>query len=102
MKYADILVGNSSAGIHEAPSFGLSAVNIGTRQQHRERGCNVIDIDSNEVDIVKAMEKALNDKEFIKMVKNGKNPYDNGNTAEKVVYILETLDFPHIQKIITY
>lgn len=102
LKYADVLVGNSSAGIHEAPSFGLPTVNIGSRQQLRERGVNVIDTSHDQSQIAKAIEKSLLDKKFIKKVRAGKNPYDNGNTAEKVIKILENLKLPPIQKIITY
>ncbi len=102
LKIADVLVGNSSAGIHEAPSFGLPTVNIGSRQQHRERGINVLDTDYGADRIIKAIEKALFDKKFIQDVKKGKNPYDHGDTAKKVVKILEKIEFPPIQKVITY
>ncbi|KKQ57698.1 MAG: UDP-N-acetylglucosamine 2-epimerase [Parcubacteria group bacterium GW2011_GWA2_38_13] len=102
LKNSDVLVGNSSSGIHEAPSFGLPTVNIGTRQQLRERGVNVIDTDHDVQNIIKCIEKSLFDKKFITKVKMGKNPYYNGNTSKKVVKILENLKFPSIQKVITY
>jgi UDP-N-acetylglucosamine 2-epimerase (non-hydrolysing)/GDP/UDP-N,N'-diacetylbacillosamine 2-epimerase (hydrolysing) len=102
MKVADALVGNSSAGIHEAPSFGLPTVNIGSRQQYRERGINVIDVPCDNTLISKAIEKCLFDKKFRTKVKHGKNPYDFGNAAEKIVKILETVKLPPVQKVITY
>lgn len=102
MKVADVLVGNSSAAIHEAPSFGLPAVNIGTRQQFRERGVNLIDVSQKKEEIIKAIEKALFDKRFIKKAKKGKNPYYFGGTARKVVRIIETIKLPPVQKVITY
>lgn len=102
MKFASVLVGNSSAGIHEAPSFGLPTVNIGSRQQYRERGINVIDVDSNRVNIVKAIEKSLFDTNYIMKVKKGKNPYDGAPTALKIVKILEEIKLPPIQKVINY
>ncbi|MFH1822325.1 MAG: UDP-N-acetylglucosamine 2-epimerase [Patescibacteria group bacterium] len=103
MKAADVLVGNSSAGIHEAPSLELPAVNIGTRQQYRERGFNIIDVDHSEEKIIEAIIKALFDEKFIAQMKQSKNPYDCGrNTAEQVVEILENLDLPPIQKVIKY
>lgn len=102
LKYAGVLVGNSSSGIHEAPSFGLPVVNIGSRQQLRERAKNVIDVGHNSKDIGTATEKALFDEKFIKSVRLTKNPYDNGLTAQKVVKILENIKLPPIQKIITY
>ena len=53
LNVADALVGNSSTGIHEAPSFGLPTVNIGTRQQLRERGQNIIDVPNEKTAIIK-------------------------------------------------
>lgn len=102
MRHADVLVGNSSSGIHEAPSFGLPAINIGSRQQLRERGRNIIDTHCNKKEIISVIEKALFDKKFIKTAKLARNPYDNGWTAQKVVKILETIKLPPIQKVITY
>lgn len=102
MNVADVLIGNSSAGIHEAPSFGLPTVNVGTRQQHRERGMNVIDAKNDVKAIVSAAEKCLNDKNFRKKVSQAKNPYDHGDTAQKIVRVLETKKLPPIQKVIQY
>ncbi|MDQ1284088.1 MAG: UDP-N-acetyl-D-glucosamine 2-epimerase, UDP-hydrolyzing [Patescibacteria group bacterium] len=102
MKVADALVGNSSSGIHETPTFGLPTVNVGTRQQFRERGGNVIDAGYDSREIKKAIEKALSDKNFLRKSRKAKNPYDQGNSAEKIVHILETIDLPPIQKVITY
>jgi UDP-N-acetylglucosamine 2-epimerase (non-hydrolysing)/GDP/UDP-N,N'-diacetylbacillosamine 2-epimerase (hydrolysing) len=102
MSVADVLVGNSSSGIHEAPSFGLPTVNIGSRQQHRERGNNVIEVENDRAMIVSAIETALFDEAFIAKVKSGTNPYDHGNTAEQTVKILEEVELPPIQKVITY
>ena len=102
MKVADVLVGNSSSGIHETPTFGLPTVNIGTRQQYRERGSNIIDAGYDALSIEKAIKKALFDKKFIDKSKKGKNPYDQGNSAKKIVKILEDIKLPPIQKVITY
>ena len=102
MKVADVLVGNSSAGIHEAPSLKLPTVNIGSRQQLRERGANVIDVDHNKEQIINAIKKALFDKNFRSKVNRAFNPYDGGDTAKKVIHILETIKLPPIQKVITY
>lgn len=102
MGIASVLVGNSSAGIHEAPSLKLPTVNIGTREQLREKGVNTVDVSYDKKQIIEAIEKCLFDKKFIKKVLNGKNPYDGGNTAKQVVKILETIELPPIQKVITY
>ena len=102
LKHASVLVGNSSTGIHEAPSFGLPTVNIGSRQQFRERGANVIDARNERKAIGRAVTKCLTDARFIARVKRGRNPYDHGDTAQRVVKILETMPFPDVQKVITY
>lgn len=102
LRHASALVGNSSAGIHEAPSFGLPTVNIGSRQQYRERGANVLDVPNNKSAIAKMIKKCLTDKKFIAKVKRGRNPYDHGDTAKKVVHILATAKLPNVQKVITY
>lgn len=102
LKVADVLVGNSSTGIHETPSLKLPTVNIGTREKFREKANNVIDVPYNQQAIIKAIKKSLYDKEFRKIVNRTKNPYDNGDVAQKVVKILETIPLPPIQKVITY
>jgi len=63
---ASVLIGNSSSGIHEASTFKIPVVNIGTRQQGRERPKNVIDVDYNRDLIYKAINKAIGDVSFIK------------------------------------
>ncbi len=102
LKVSDALVGNSSAGIHEAPSFGLPVVNVGTRQQFRERGKNVIDVSYGRKEIERAVSKALFDKRFRAAAKRAKNPYDIGKAAPRIVKILETVPLPPIQKVISY
>lgn len=102
LKVATVLVGNSSTAIHEAPSYGLPAVNIGSRQQHRERGINIIDVKNQSRAIISGITCALSDAIFIRRAKHGKNPYDQGNTARRVIKILENIRLPPIQKVITY
>lgn len=102
LKVSNALIGNSSAGIHEAPSFGLPTVNIGTRQQYRERGENLLDVRCDRKEIEQATRKALFDQNFIIKVKNGKNPYDFGKAAPKILKILERIKLPPVQKVITY
>jgi len=102
LKHASALVGNSSTGVHEAPSFGLPTVNVGTRQHLRERGLNIIDADNDRERIERAIRKCLTDTKFIQKVKRGKNPYDHGDTAHKVVKILESVKLPPVQKVLPY
>ena len=102
LKYAAVLAGNSSTGIHEAPSFGLPTVNIGTRQQLRERGANVIDVANTKAAIERVLYKAMTDTKLRARIKRAKNPYDHGNTARNVVRILEGVKMPNVQKVLTY
>jgi UDP-hydrolysing UDP-N-acetyl-D-glucosamine 2-epimerase len=83
-----VLVGNSSAGIVEAPFFNLPVVNIGLRQKGRERSGNVIDVNHNSKDIIRAIRKALT-KKFRENIKRGKNIYfSKKNVEKKVVDVL--------------
>jgi len=104
MKVASAIVGNSSSGIIDAPSFGLPAINIGIRQEGRERGNNVINVDYNKQEIIKAIEKALADKQFRKEAGKRENPYGDGKASQRIADILARLDInPElIQKKITY
>jgi len=99
-----VLVGNSSSGIIDAPSFGLPAVNIGIRQEGRERGKNVIDVGHNKADIIRAIAKALNDTKFRGEVKRGKNPYGDGKASPRIAAILIKLEITPqlLQKRIAY
>lgn len=92
MKISSVMVGNSSSGIIEAPSFKIPVVNIGSRQKNRERAQNVIDSDYDRDEIKKAIKKALNDVKFRDELKNCQNPYGEGNTAIKIVEILKNIN----------
>jgi len=83
------LVGNSSSGIHETPTFKIPAVNIGNRQLGRERAKNVIDVPNERIAIKKAIEKALYNKEFREFVSEISNPYGEGNSAEKIIEVIK-------------
>ncbi len=104
MKVASVMVGNSSSGIIDAPSFGLPAVNVGIRQEGRERGNNVIDVGHNKHEIVKAIEKALNDKEFLNEAEKCESPYGDGKASQRIADILSKIEITSqlLQKKITY
>ncbi|WP_299259075.1 UDP-N-acetylglucosamine 2-epimerase [uncultured Aquimarina sp.] len=104
LRNATSLIGNSSSGLLEAPSFGLPAINIGSRQRGRIHGNNVLFIDHNKLEIKEAINKVRTDKEFLKRVENSDSPYGNGDTTEKVKEILKKikLDNNLIYKNITY
>jgi UDP-N-acetylglucosamine 2-epimerase len=104
MKIASVMVGNSSSGIIEAPSFGLPVVNIGSRQEGRERAENVMDIDYDKEEIKTAIKMALFDEEFQEKVKNCKNPYGDGEAGVRIADILSKIktDKNLLQKRLTY
>lgn len=75
------IIGNSSSGLLEAPSFKVGTINIGDRQKGRVRGETVIDVDTKKEEIVKGINKLLSDS-FQKNLPNMENPYYKGNTLQ--------------------
>ncbi len=104
MRISSALIGNSSSGIIEAPSFNLPVINIGTRQQGRERGANVIDVPYDRHEITAAAQRALFDKDFKAAVNSGKNPYGDGHSGNRIARILGEipLDPASVQKRLSY
>jgi UDP-N-acetylglucosamine 2-epimerase (non-hydrolysing)/GDP/UDP-N,N'-diacetylbacillosamine 2-epimerase (hydrolysing) len=104
LNIADVMIGNSSSGIIEAPSFKLPVINIGSRQDGRLKACNVIDIPYGKKSVIKGIKKALYDESFKKQFKNCTNPYGDGNASGKISQIIGEvkLDRELIQKRITY
>ena len=86
----DLLLGNSSSGIMESASFALPTVNVGIRQQGRERARNIIDVDPGELQILRGIEQAR-DPEFRAGLAGMENPYGNGNASETIVRVLTTV-----------
>ena len=101
---AALLIGNSSSGIHEAATFKIPVINIGTRQSGRLKPLNVISTTYKADNISKAIDYALNNKIFIKKMKFLKNPYGDGKTAKRIVNLLSKIEIDNsiIQKKITY
>ena len=83
----DCLVGNSSSGIMEAASFALPVVNVGMRQQGRERGRNVIDVPADSVAIVAALQRATS-ADFRNSLAGMENLYGNGTAAQTIARVL--------------
>lgn len=92
IKYSDVVIGNSSSGIVEVPSFNKPTINIGDRQKGRIQDKSIINCDPIKKEIENAIEKALS-KEFLENIKDVKNPYGDGNVSDKVIekikYFLE-------------
>ncbi len=92
MKLAACMVGNSSAGILEAPTFEVPAVNLGRRQHNRMQGRNVINAPFEESAIVAAIGRALSPQFRESLRGNCPNPYGDGHAAERIVRLLETTE----------
>jgi UDP-N-acetyl-D-glucosamine 2-epimerase, UDP-hydrolysing len=84
LSVADVLVGNSSGGIIEAPSLGLPVVNIGPRQAGRERADAVVSVEHDRAAIEAAIECALSDPAVRAAAEAASNPYDRGHAGERV------------------
>lgn len=91
LRNADVLVGNSSGGIIETASCGLPTVNVGSRQENRERNENVIDVPHDQKAIGDAIAKCLNDRRFIAKIKKIKNVYGDGTASDKIAKILSEI-----------
>jgi GDP/UDP-N,N'-diacetylbacillosamine 2-epimerase (hydrolysing) len=104
LQNASCIVGNSSSGLIEAPTFKIPCVNIGRRQNKRLKAINVIDVmDYNKKKIILSIKKALSS-EFRAGLRNLKNPYGDGDSSEKIVkYLLNTkIDEKLLFKELTY
>lgn len=91
LREADVMVGNSSSGLIEAPSFALPVVNIGARQRGRLRATNVIDVAPTRHEIVKGIERALQP-EFRRGLTGLANPYGDGRAAPRIVQVLREIE----------
>ena len=89
MGAADLLIGNSSSGVMEAASLRKAAINIGSRQDGREHGPNVIDVPADSRTIVAAVDRARS-APFQQMLRSVENPYGNGHASERIVQVLTT------------
>lgn len=104
MKLARVMVGNSSSGIIEAPSFGLPVVNVGTRQIGRQRAENVIDVPYDKGKIKKAINTALFDQKFRQRARNCSGIYGDGRAGKRIANILSQTGINKrlLQKRMTY
>lgn len=92
LRHARVMVGNSSAGILEAPSMGLPVVNIGVRQRGREHGDNVIFTDYDAGEIAAAITRATTDEGFRALVAQRRTPYGDGKAGERIAEVLRSVE----------
>ncbi|MDY0181601.1 UDP-N-acetylglucosamine 2-epimerase [Aliarcobacter skirrowii] len=97
LQYVDAVVGNSSSGLAEAPSFKIGTINIGDRQKGRIKASSVIDCEANKDSILNSFEK-LYSKEFQETLKTTINPYGDGYASKKIVEILKNVNLENILK----
>jgi len=95
LKHFSLVIGNSSSGLVEAPSFNIPTINIGSRQDGRLKATSVIDCNPNVKDISKSMEIALDEK-FQKLLKNTINPYGIEGASYKIKEKLKNFDLNNI------
>ena len=97
IKHADIVLGNSSSGISEAPSLKKATINIGNRQKGRIKAASIIDTKCDKSAILKAIKKAYS-KDFQAKLKSVKNPYGSGFASKKIIKVLENIKLNGILK----
>jgi len=97
LQFIDGVVGNSSSGISEAPSFKIGTINIGDRQKGRMKAKSIIDCEPKINDIKKSIDK-LYSTAFQNNLSSVVNPYDGGNTVDKIINVLSDYPIPDIPK----
>jgi len=98
LKYVDCVIGNSSSGLIEVPSFKTSTVNIGDRQRGRILGDSVISCGSNKEDIEKAIKRSIAIDYKNNVLSTAKNPYGEGNSSDIIIDILKETELKDILK----
>ena len=88
IKHAKFVIGNSSSGLVEVPSFKIPTINVGDRQKGRLMSTSVICCEPTQSDIEKAVNKALSF-EFRKLAAKTTNPYGDGKTSKKIIKIIK-------------
>jgi GDP/UDP-N,N'-diacetylbacillosamine 2-epimerase (hydrolysing) len=91
LRQVDAVIGNSSSGILEAPSFCIATVNIGDRQLGRLRAKSILDCGPELNELEKAIHKAISP-DFHQFIADTVNPYGHGNASSQIVSHLETLE----------
>ena len=99
LRWADVLVGNSSSGIIEAATFGIPVVNVGSRQNMRQRNANVVDVDTDTHLVRQAIAAALRSGRC-----RAENVYGDGRAGERIAALLAgaTLDKQLMRKVNEY
>lgn len=97
LRIVDLVIGNSSSGILEAPSFGVPTVNIGDRQKGRIKAASIIDCEPEQAAIISACHKALSN-QFKTMAQKVDNPYRQEGTARRTKEIIKSAENINLKK----
>jgi len=97
LKYIDAVLGNSSSGIYEVPSFKKATINLGNRQKGRLMASSVINSKIEISPIVSSINKIYTNS-FKKKLKKTLNPYSGKNVSNKMIKILNDYDFSKFTK----
>ncbi|XDD45080.1 UDP-N-acetylglucosamine 2-epimerase [Leptospira sp. WS39.C2] len=96
IRYVDAVIGNSSSGLLEVPSFKKGTINIGNRQSGRMKAASVIDTKANKQSILEGI-KYLYSKEFQSILATVENPYGKGNTTENILMVLKNISWDSLK-----
>jgi GDP/UDP-N,N'-diacetylbacillosamine 2-epimerase (hydrolysing) len=95
LKLVDCMIGNSSSGLSEMPTFRKASINLGIRQKGRIKSQSVIDSKIKTIDIIKSIKKVYSEK-FVEILKASKNPYGSPGASKKIVNIIKKQNFKNI------
>lgn len=97
LQFMDAVVGNSSSGLSEAPSFKIATVNIGDRQKGRIKATSVIDCDPDKASITKNL-KEVYTLEMKKILEQSDNPYGDGLASLEIINIIKKTNIDNLLK----
>ena len=97
LQHIDFIIGNSSSGLLEAPSFKIGTINIGDRQKGRIQAKSVIDCLPDKKNIKETIKKIYSN-EFQKLLRNVKNPHGDGCASQKIVKVLKAVPLEDLLK----
>lgn len=101
LQYMDAMVGNSSSGLAEAPSFKIGTINIGDRQKGRIKAASVLDCLPNKESISQAIAKMYS-QEFQQLLTSVTNPYGDGCASKQIVQQIKQADLTDLVKKVFY
>ena len=97
LKHVNMVIGNSSSGLLEVPSFKIPTINVGDRQRGRMKADSVIDCEPTANEILKAITKGF-DVKFVEICNCSLNPYGTGGASKLIVHKIEETDFDNLLK----